>query len=46
MQDGLRVRKTIYMQNKGTKLGHGLQLAQEEKHHCICMSKTWIPKMI
>ena len=23
---GLRARKTIYMQNKGRKLGHGLQL--------------------
>ena len=40
MQDLLRVRKTIYMQIiKEEKLGHGLLLAQEEKHHCICMNK-------
>ena len=32
VQDGLRVRKTIYMQKiKEENLGHGLQLAQDEK---------------
>ena len=31
---------------KEEKLGHGLQLAQEEKHHWICMNKIWILKII
>ena len=28
----------MHAKNKGRKLGHGLQLAQEEKHHCICIN--------
>ena len=34
----------IHAKIKRIKLGHGLQLAQKEKHHCICTNKIWISK--
>ena len=40
-------KNDVYMQKiKKEKMGHGLQFAQEEKHHCICMNKIWIHKII
>ena len=46
MQDGLRVRKTIYMQKiKEEKLGHGLHLAQEENITVFVWTKYKYPKL-
>ena len=38
---GLEKRKLYAGKNKGRKLGHGLQLAQEKKHYCIWMNKIY-----